>query len=163
MKSVVIDAFACSQMEHLFNFFKEPFAMFVLADIPKECGGDLPMNVSEMTINPHLGQFHIVDRRPHECSDDQRKCDMLENLPYCASLTHLSFTNVRINRGVGQRLARAVQTGNLPQLESLSFKSCSFEEGPLLIHLFQPVWSKLTHLDLREIDLDQESQNKFDQ
>ena len=49
----------------------------------------------------------------------------------------------------------------LPKLEHLSFKGCSFEEEPLLVRLFEPVWPRLSHLDLREIQLEEKSSDLF--
>ena len=154
MKTVVIDAGAWSQMKHLFKFFTEPIALFVLVDIPFKRGGLLPLNVSTM-VNPCLKQLHILGGYP--ACRAQRKCDMLEDLQCCAELTHLCFAKVGINRNIAQRLAWAMQSGFLPHLKHLSLEGCGIEDKTILTRLFMPVWPTLTHLDLKEIDLDWES------
>ena len=106
MKTVVIDAGAWSQMKHLFKFFTEPIALFVLVDIPFKRGGLLPLNVSTM-VNPCLKQLHILGGYP--AGRAQRKCDMLEDLQCCSELTHLCLSKVGINRNIAQRLAGAMQ------------------------------------------------------
>ena len=110
MKTVVIDALACSQIKHLVNFFEKPFAMFVLADIPIKCGGNLPMNVSEL-LRPRLEQLHIVGGYYHDKNDLQRKCNMLQDLQQCSDLTNLSFTKVRNKAECCKQIGRSNAAG----------------------------------------------------
>ena len=147
-KTVVIDGLALAHAQNLLNFSTEAVSMVVLADIPDQRGGREPIDLS-LLMHPNLRQLHVIGRLSY--SVIQRRCAMLNDLSRCYYLTHLCFTMVRIELSVGSKLAKAVQTGNLPKLSHMSLKGCSFKDEHPLFVLFEPTWQSLTHLDLREI------------
>ena len=105
------------------------------------------LDLSEFFQINEIHQLHV------NCYGEWTRVSCNQDIPSCPSLRQVSVRYLKKGDDVLSGLRKAIQEGHLPNLNYLSFESCSFNREGTLRYLFGSRTPALEHLDLGYVQL----------